>query len=229
MKIYSGQIISYTDIVLEEGISLQKGMNFNMPSGIPVILMSTRRGAPYRDRVEDEGRTLIYEGHNVPRNYSDSPEEANQELFLPSGRPTENGKFFTAAFSYKDGKSEAIFVTVYEKLRPGLWVFNGHFQLVDAYEENSARRVYKFRLESLVNVRRLESISPAPSLGRMIPSNIKQEVFLRDQGRCVECGESNDLHFDHIVPFSKGGSSSSAKNIQLLCARHNLSKSDKII
>jgi 5-methylcytosine-specific restriction endonuclease McrA len=35
-------------------------------------------------------------------------------------------------------------------------------------------------------------------------------------------------HFDHIIPYSKGGSSKDPKNIQLLCVRHNLSKRDRI-
>jgi 5-methylcytosine-specific restriction endonuclease McrA len=35
--------------------------------------------------------------------------------------------------------------------------------------------------------------------------------------------------FDHILPLSKGGTSLKAENIQLLCARHNLSKSAKIL
>ena len=36
------------------------------------------------------------------------------------------------------------------------------------------------------------------------------------------------LHFDHIIPFSKGGSSLVAENIQLLCVRHNIAKRDRI-
>jgi len=31
------------------------------------------------------------------------------------------------------------------------------------------------------------------------------------------------------IPFSRGGSSIVAENVRLLCARHNLSKSDKIM
>jgi len=31
------------------------------------------------------------------------------------------------------------------------------------------------------------------------------------------------------VPFSKGGSSLTAANVRLLCAKHNLEKSDKIL
>ena len=45
----------------------------------------------------------------------------------------------------------------------------------------------------------------------------------------MECGRADNLHFDHDVPRSKGGSSITAANVKLLCARHNLQKSDKII
>jgi 5-methylcytosine-specific restriction endonuclease McrA len=62
----------------------------------------------------------------------------------------------------------------------------------------------------------------------MIPSAVKLEVWTRDAGRCVICGATDNLHFDHDLPYSKGGSSLTAKNIKLLCARHNLSKSNKI-
>jgi 5-methylcytosine-specific restriction endonuclease McrA len=63
---------------------------------------------------------------------------------------------------------------------------------------------------------------------RIIPTNIKLEVWARDGGKCVTCGATDELHFDHIVPYSKGGTSLKSENIQLLCARHNLSKSAKI-
>jgi hypothetical protein len=43
------------------------------------------------------------------------------------------------------------------------------------------------------------------------------------------CGASDDLHFDHDLPFSLGGTSITADNVQLLCARHNLAKHDAIV
>jgi hypothetical protein len=63
---------------------------------------------------------------------------------------------------------------------------------------------------------------------RRIPTLVKLEVWKRDRGRCTICGATDELHFDHIVPFLKGGASSTADNIQLLCARHNLAKHDRI-
>ena len=40
-------------------------MNFRLGGGDSVFLISRRPGAPYTDRVEDEGRVLMYEGHDV--------------------------------------------------------------------------------------------------------------------------------------------------------------------
>jgi hypothetical protein len=51
----------------------------------------------------------------------------------------------------------------------------------------------------------------------------------RDRGQCVQCGSTKNLHFDHDIPFSKGGSGLTAANVRLLCAKHNLEKSDKIL
>ena len=63
---------------------------------------------------------------------------------------------------------------------------------------------------------------------RIIPGEVQIEVFNRDKGKCVKCGSTDHLHYDHIIPFSKGGTSKDAKNIRLYCRRHNLEKSDKI-
>lgn len=62
---------------------------------------------------------------------------------------------------------------------------------------------------------------------RSIPQSVKQAVWLRDAGQCVECNATEYLEFDHIIPFSKGGSNSE-NNIQLLCRKCNLKKSDRI-
>ena len=62
------------------------------------------------------------------------------------------------------------------------------------------------------------------STGRVIPQEIKDLVWKRDGGRCIKCGSNVRLEFDHIIPFSKGGSNT-YRNIQLLCERCNRKKS----
>lgn len=60
-----------------------------------------------------------------------------------------------------------------------------------------------------------------------IPDDVKLLVWTRDGGACIRCGVKESLHFDHIIPVSKGGGNL-ADNIQLLCETCNLKKSNKI-
>lgn len=60
-----------------------------------------------------------------------------------------------------------------------------------------------------------------------IPRAVQREVWQRDGGKCVECLTREKLCFDHIVPFSRGGSNT-IRNIQLLCEKCNLSKGNRI-
>ena len=193
--------------------------------------MSVRKGAPYADRLEDGGRVLIYEGHDVNRTREGpNPKTVDQPEFNPGGSLTQNGKFTEAAHAYSQGKAEAEPVRVYEKIKPGIWTFNGLFRLRDAWRESSdGRQVFKFRLD--LDPEAALSDGPEPKdldQTRVIPSEVKREVWKRDEGRCVQCGSTDNLHFDHVLPFAKGGTSLLPENIQLLCARHNLRKSDRI-
>lgn len=224
-----GDVISYLKMCMEEGVNLQRGMNFHLRGRSNVILMSLRPGAPYADRVEEDGRILIYEGHDIPRQKGGPvPKAVDQPLRNPGGTLTENGLFFESAMKHKLSKREPELVKVYEKIRPGIWVYNGLFRLVDAWQEvSNFRKVFKFRLELIDE---LSKTSRPHDLehNRMIPTSVKLDVWKRDKGRCVICGKKDNLHFDHIIPYSKGGSSLVADNVQILCARHNVEKSDRI-
>lgn len=227
----AGDVVSYIDMCREERASLQRGMNFRLAGGHSVILMSRRRGAPYEDRLEADGRVLVYEGHDAPRTGSvKNPKRVDQPYATPSGRPTQNGLFYDAAQRFKREGGTAESVRVYEKIKQGIWVYNGTFQLTDAWKETvSGRSVFRYRLELVdalqEHASRVTAMAPPT---RMIPSSVKLEVWKRDHGKCVLCGSTDNLHFDHDIPFSKGGSSITPENIRLLCAKHNLAKHDRI-
>lgn len=230
-RIRPGDVISHARMCDAEGIMLQHGMNYRPGGRTSILLMSVRRGAPYEDQTLDEGRVLIYEGHDIARTRGGpDPKSVDQPMHLPRGRLTRNGRFFEAAQAVKRGKVAVELVKVYEKIRAGIWVYNGVFRLVDAWQERShGRSVFKFKLEVHEGAAPTDSASPRDlPHNRMIPTAVKLEVWKRDGGRCVKCGSTKNLHFDHDVPFSKGGTSLTAANIQLLCAKHNIQKRDKI-
>jgi hypothetical protein len=226
-----GEIVSYLDMCKSWGVSFQKGMHFALKGNISVLLMSRRRDAPYRDRIEEGGRVLVYEGHDCPKiKGGPDPKMTDQLRANPGGTLTQNGLFEKAALESKVSGKPPRIVAVYEKIHRGIWSFNGLFHLIDCTVETDGKRnVFKFWL-------RLQDFKPDFVVhakveldhSRLIPSAVKLEVWRRDKGRCVLCGSADNLHFDHELPFSKGGTSLTAKNIRLLCARHNLLKGDKI-
>lgn len=67
-----------------------------------------------------------------------------------------------------------------------------------------------------------EKISRPP-----IPREVVDAVWVRDNGRCVYCGSTENLQLDHIIPYSKGGAST-IENLQILCQRCNIRKSNHI-
>jgi hypothetical protein len=101
----AGDVVPYQDKCSLEGLSLQRGMNYRVHGGKSIVLMSLRKGAPYGDRVEDQGRVLIYEGHDVPRHLASvDPKAVDQPEQTPRGRLTENGEFLlTDSWVESDG------------------------------------------------------------------------------------------------------------------------------
>jgi hypothetical protein len=69
--------------------------------------------------------------------------------------------------------------------------------------------------------------SDDPQARRRISREIRQRVWQRYGGRCAECNADTYLEFDHIIPVAKGGGNSET-NVQLLCRKCNLAKSDAI-
>ena len=224
------KIISYSELVVnEDGKMIQKGMNFGIQKTHSVVLMSTEKNAPYNDVIFDDG-VIEYEGHDVPKNITPDKKSVDQSMFNESGTHTENGKFVAAATNYKEGKRDPAKIKVYRKIRPGVWVDMGFYNLIDAYKRHDGvREVFKFLLEPTFEEVHEDRDYEDLLHNRTIPGEIQREVYDRDKGKCVKCGSKENLHFDHILPFSKGGSSKTSSNIQLLCAKHNLQKGAKFV
>jgi hypothetical protein len=61
---------------------------------------------------------------------------------------------------------------------------------------------------------------------RFPSERLKVQVLMRDGNKCRLCGitiTGDNIHFDHITPWSKGGETI-LENLQVLCAPHNLAK-----
>ena len=227
------QIFSYREMCEAENVqTLQRGMNFRMNPKYSVILMSRRSNAPYQDKIHDDGLIIEYEGHDVSRVNDDrdyDPKTKDQPEKLPSGRLTQNGHFIKAAKEHIEHDAPAELVKVYEKVFSGVWSLKGFFDLIDyKIVHDGKRNVFRYILKLSDHQGGEGSLVQEFEHTRLIPSEVKREVWKRDGGKCVSCGDIKNLHFDHDLPFSLGGTSLSAKNVKLLCMKHNLQKSDKI-
>lgn len=152
-------------------------------------------------------------------------------MFTRSGKLTQNGQFVKWTDAHKESRVPPAVFRVYEKLKDGIWADRGLYILKDhSFPTQNGRRVFKFQLEQAEFDASGEDESVQVELknSRQIPSHVKIEVFKRDKGRCVKCGAQDQLHFDHDLPFSKGGTSFLPENVQILCARHNLAKSANV-
>ena len=62
---------------------------------------------------------------------------------------------------------------------------------------------------------------------RQFDERMRREAFERQKGVCHECGKTfaiEEMHADHITPWSKGGKTSN-DNCRMLCAEDNRRKS----
>lgn len=231
MKLDVNQIISYREMCnAEQQEQLQRGMNFGIGGVYSVLLMSVKANAPYADRISDDGLTIYYEGHDMA---GDKLKRFDQPEAHPSGLLTQNGLFKSAILQGKK-TGQSPLTKVYEKLQMGIWTYRGLFELQDyRYVERDGRNVFEFVLtitdQDVKTAMTHEHRKPIDlEQTRQIPGKVKLAVFKRDKGVCTKCGSKDNLHFDHILPYSRGGTSLNEENIQLLCARHNLQKSASI-
>lgn len=96
-------------------------------------------------------------------------------------------------------------------------------------------KLEKEKIKQLKNQVRKELIEEGMIVGLIesdlkrepIPQDVLDKVWNRDGGKCVKCGSQEKIEFDHIIPFSKGGSNT-YRNLQILCEMCNRQKSNSI-
>jgi len=63
------------------------------------------------------------------KNFSAIPKNVDQPMATDSGLLNANGKFYGAALNIKKKKKGAELIKVYEKIKDGIWVYIGVFEL----------------------------------------------------------------------------------------------------
>lgn len=95
-------------------------------------------------------------------------------------------------------------------------------------DKEHKKRLHKEALAELIEAGELfNSFTDKDGRRESIPQEVMDRVWNRDGGRCVKCGSQENLEFDHIIPVSKGGATT-YRNIQLLCKKCNVEKTNKI-
>jgi 5-methylcytosine-specific restriction endonuclease McrA len=99
-------------------------------------------------------------------------------------------------------------------------VYSSKFPLSDLRWVEAADKLmgrYELQIKSTSTLDQRKRIAP----------QIRDAVWRRDRGQCTKCGSRERLEFDHIIPVSKGGSSTE-RNLELLCESCNRSKGPQV-
>ena len=102
-------------------------------------------------------------------------------------------------------------------------VFKGKAEIVE-HEENNPIQTDKRNFKRPTVIRLLRYI--------FLPFKkvhlSRQNVFKRDDHRCIYCGTNRDLTLDHVIPKSKGGGNT-WENLVTCCGSCNVKKDDKTL
>lgn len=98
----------------------------------------------------------------------------------------------------------------------GLFGKNHNFdELLGVLIKNSEEKIQKEKFKQNSSVRLLS----AQKATRIISTGVKRKVYQRDK-KCVQCGGTHFLNFDHRKPYALGGKST-IDNVRLLCFNCN--------
>lgn len=96
-------------------------------------------------------------------------------------------------------------------------------------KDDSSCRIFGHDCPVFYTAEPLTETKDLRNISRSIPQRAKFRVLKRDNQICRKCGKSvvdDDIEFDHVIPWSKGGSSDE-HNVMLLCRSCNRRKGKK--
>lgn len=135
-----------------------------------------------------------------------SKKECDQKLFELSGQ--ERPRLTTLTIK------DETFVLL-QKVRDLSGKYLNNDELLTLMSEQTILKIEKEKFKQTASRK-----SPPPAeVKRVIPSNLKRIVYLRDK-KCVKCGSVHKLNYDHRKPYALGGKTN-AENIRLLCFNCN--------
>jgi len=108
-----------------------------------------------------------------------------------------------------------------QKNRFGTWrkALEAFVEYINSYEDKIDDTIAEEKVEEKGKIYKHKT--------KRTPSErLKVQVLMRDGNKCKLCGitvTGDNIHFDHIKPWSKGGETV-FKNLQVLCSKHNLAK-----
>ena len=119
---------------------------------------------------------------------------------------------------------------IYHKQKSGLEICVG-----ELFEGNVITRGRSDVPVDVISDKQTDSIlnEPVHKTKRDAGVSLRYKVLKRDNFKCQMCGDSpakdpsTELHIDHIIPWSRGGETT-IDNLQTLCSKCNLGKSNHI-
>lgn len=97
------------------------------------------------------------------------------------------------------------------------------FQIINEVNDPYRCKIFGHVCPVFVVAEPLTESKQLRNISRIIPRTTQFRVLRRDDYICQECGlhvKDSEVNFDHVIPWSKGGSSDES-NIRLLCGKCN--------
>jgi hypothetical protein len=150
---------------------------------------------------------------------------------LQSGQKIYSGRWKDAHLEAWRREQQEHPVRLRREARRSLWWFRDRFYWDDdgySAEDVRALALQRTRRDDrrLKSAHALMNGDAAPGR-KPIPAGIVRAVIARDGLRCIQCGTTEELQFDHVMPVALGGGTS-VENLQVLCGECNRAKSDSL-